>query len=81
LQFFFIAQNAVNLRHGGEIFGIGLRRASGDNHRLPVAFGFARRLPCLPQSLLGYRAAINDGGFFKPGRFGQCRYAIAFQRV
>ena len=81
VQFFFIAQNAVNFRHGGKGFGIGLGGAAGDNHRLPVAFGFARCLTGLAQRFAGNRTAINNRGVFQPRRMGQSLDTIAFQRV
>ena len=56
-----VAEHAVDLRHGGEAFGLDLRGAAGDDDSRirPLAPGSADRLPRLAHRFGGHRAGID----------------------
>ena len=62
VEFFLVADDAVDLGHCSETLGLCLRRATGDDDALmrPLALQAADRLPCLPHSFRGYGAGIDD---------------------
>ena len=65
-----VADHAIDLGHGGKCFGLGLRRATGDDDaRLrPLPPHLADRLPRLAHRLGGDRAGVDHNGVRQPGR-------------
>ena len=64
-----IADDAIDLGHAGEHFGLCLRRAAGhhDPRLRPLALQPADRLPRLRHGFVGDRAAVDDDDIGEPG--------------
>ena len=67
-----VADDAVDLRHGGKGFGLGLRRAAGDEHPRvwPLALEPADRLARLAYRLSRDRAGVDHDGIAEPRALG-----------
>ena len=62
VEFFLVADDAIDFRHGGEMSRLGLRRAAGDDDARvrPLALDAADGLARLPHRFRGHRAGIDD---------------------
>lgn len=83
LHLLVIADDPVDLRHGGEDLGLGLRGAAGDDDAGGRVFALqpADRLPRLASRLAGDRAGVDDDGLGQPGLGGEPLHDLGFRGV